>query len=695
MKIAMNGALLIEIGCEELPPMALEPLAEEFARRITTHLADQGFDSSSTKVFASPRRIAAQVFGVREELEPSVSLRRGPSVEKSFENGKATKAALGFAKSCGTSVENLSRIKSDQGEWLAFEQTIPARKIDTVIDGILSKVLGDLPSPKRMRWSEEEFEFIRPIRWITSVYKNRPLACKAFGISGTPFTQGHRIHAPKKIEVKNADDYVPLLENQGYVMPSPSERRRKIAESIEHAVQHTALSPIVEDEILREVSGLVEWPSAIVGSFEKSYLELPEEVLIASMQNHQKYFPTRDENGRLSNHFIAITNLQSRDPKIVQDGNERVINPRLADAAFFFLNDRKLSLESRLPQLEGMLFERRLGSLKAKTERIQAIATTLATSFNAIPELVDRAATLSRCDLLTDMVGEFPKLQGLMGSYYARNDGEKLGVSQAIETFYHPRYSGDTIPRTAEGQCLSFSDRLDTLVGIFSVGSAPSGEKDPFALRRAALGALRILVESEVAVDLKETIATTIKSYPNHDIPKGTAEQVLTFLLERLRIYFNERSFSTDVCNAVFKIKPTIPAHVHKLLIAVETFCSQSSSKALLATNKRINNILRKSDQPASGGWKTELLVQDAEKSLAKILEKLTPEIELLLEKQQYSKSLDRLTALQNPVDLFFEDILVMTDDKKLKQNRLAILNHMQSLFFRIADFSELRVEQE
>jgi len=687
----MSETLLIEIGTEELPPKALPRLSAAFAAAFDKGLADAGLAHDGIVAYCAPRRLALSVSGLAERQPDRVENRRGPALAAAFDgDGQPTKAALGFARSCGVEVADLGRVKNGDNEWLAFERHVAGRHINELVDEITHQALAALPIPKRMRWGAGEVEFVRPVHWVVALYGSAVLECEILGIAAGRSTRGHRFHHGGELPLASADDYAETLEQQGHVIADFDARRARIVAQVEALCDETGGQAVMDEALVDEVTALVEWPAAIGGSFDTEFLELPEEALIASMQGHQKYFPVRDADGRLLNRFVTIANLDSKQPDVVRDGNERVIRPRLADARFFYRSDRAEPLETRRAGLADMLFEKRLGSLDAKTTRVERLAARLAAACGAEAPLVTRAAALSRCDLLSAMVGEFPELQGTMGRYYALADGEPAAVAAALDEFYQPRFAGDAIPASAVGRCVALADKLDTLVGIFGIGMAPTGDKDPYALRRAALGCLRILVEGEIDVDLAEVIATACAIYGELPLAADTAEQVYAFMRERLRGYYLERGVAADVCAAVLANDITAPREIARRIDAVSRFRAHAAAGALAAANKRIGNILKKLDRPAPASWSRERLVDAAEQRLADDLDSVASEAGALFEARDYAGYLACLAGLRESVDAFFDEVMVMCEDAALRDNRLALLAHLHRLFGRVADISRL-----
>lgn len=687
----MNATLLIEIGTEELPPKALPRLSAAFAAGLHKALTDAGLEFGTLTPYAAPRRLALSIAEVPARQPDRVEQRRGPALKAAFDgDGNPTRAALGFARSCGVEVEALGRVASGNGEWLAYEAHVPGRAIGELVGDMVEQALTALPIPKRMRWGAGEVEFVRPVHWIVALHGSDVLPCRVLGLEAGRVTRGHRFHHGGDIALATADAYADTLADSGHVLASFEARRARILGQVSAWCEEAGLGAVLDPELVDEVTALVEWPAVIDGSFDRDFLALPEEVLIASMQGHQKYFPLRDGDGRLANRFLTISNIESTAPNLVRDGNERVIRPRLADADFFYRSDRTQPLAERVAGLADMLFEKRLGTLGDKTRRVERLAARIATACGADTATVERAAHLARADLLSAMVGEFPELQGTMGDYYARADGEDAAVATAIGEFYQPRFAGDQIPASAAGRCIALADKLDTLVGIFGIGLAPTGDKDPYALRRAALGSLRILIEGDIDLDLLDVLETARAIYGEVALADDVASQVHGYMRERLRGYYQDRGVPGDVCTAVLATAPSAPREIARRIAAVTEFRALDAAAALAAANKRIGNILKKLDAPPPGTWSAAHLVDAAEQALATDIEALQPDLETAFAAHAYDTYLARLAGLRGAVDRFFDEVMVMCDDAALRENRLALLNHLHGLFGRVADIGRL-----
>jgi glycyl-tRNA synthetase beta chain len=676
--------LLVELGTEELPPKALPGLSQAFHAELTRRLRDARLAFTTSRAYASPRRLAVLVEALAAAQPAQQIERRGPALAAAHgPDGAPTAAALGFAKSCGVEFTALETLRTDKGEWLVYRAHQPGRALGELLPQFLHDSLGALPIPKRMRWGSGNAEFVRPVHWLVVLYGDEVLPAEVYGVASGNTSRGHRFMGERFIELAHTGDYATALANRGKVQVDFGERRANVRALVESAAAEAGGRALIDDSLLDEVTALVEWPCPITGSFDAHFLDVPREALVASMQGHQKYFPLEDAAGRLLNRFITISNVDSPHPELIRNGNERVIRPRLSDAAFFWRKDRDSTLASRLLALGDMVFERRLGSLLDKSQRVAELAAVLAPEFGAAAPHARRAGELSRCDLLSEMVGEFPELQGTMGAYYARHDGEAPEVCVALGEFYRPRFAGDGIPASAAGRATALAERLDTLVGIFGTGSAPTGDKDPYALRRAALGALRICVEGAASIDLWASLQLAAAAYGTR-IADGTADEVFGFVLERARGYFAERGVRADVVDAVLAVRPTRPLDLAQRLAAVESFLRLPEAAALAAANKRIGNLLRKAPEAGDGPIDESLLVEEAERQLAAAVSRIEAPGDGAA--STYAPYLHALAALRAPVDAFFDGVLVMSEDAALRDNRLRLLARVQRLFLRVAD---------
>ena len=687
---------LVEIGTEELPPKALRTLMDAFAAALEAALDEAPLAHGAVHAFASPRRLAVLVEALEAGQEDQKTTQKGPPVSVAYDkDGNLTAAGQAFADKCGVAADTLQRSKTDKGEWLSCTVLEKGETAAALMPALVSKSLAALPIPRRMRWGAGEAEFVRPVHWIVLLHGSKAIKAPIMGITAGNKSRGHRFHASKMLTIKSPAEYLQTLQEQGHVVADFDKRRELVRKGVEAAAL-VAGGKIVDGEALYdEVTALVEWPVPITGSFDEEYLRLPREAVISTLTGHQRYFPVADESGALMPCFITVANLDSKDPDQVRDGNERVIRPRLADAAFFWDSDRRRPLASRQESLHEVVYQRGLGSLYDKSQRTAELAQTIAAALEVDAQSVQRAALLAKCDLLTGMVGEFPELQGVMGRYYAAADGEPAAVADAIAEHYLPRFAGDALPASIDGQLLAVADKLDTLAGAFTIGKTPSGNRDPFGLRRAALGVVRILIECGLDLDLKAIIATAIAAQP-----KGTAdadeliEALYTFISERLRHYFLDRdkSLATETFDAVLARGPASLVDFEQRIVAVQSFIKLESAASLAAANKRIANILKKADDPSGTAIKENLLVEPAEAALWEALGNARATVTPLLENRRYTEALTALAGLREPVDRFFDDVMVMAEHKATQQNRLALLSELRALFLNVADISRLSI---
>lgn len=684
-----NRHLLFELGCEELPPKSLLKLSNALLENIRNGLDKADLDHGNCQAYATPRRLAVLV----EDLSPAQPDRsiqkRGPALQAAFDaDGKPSKAAEGFARSCGVTVEQLQRISTDMGQWLAFTQEIKGQSATELLPDIIRHSIHTLPIAKRMRWGSSSSEFVRPVHWVLLLYGGAVIDTKILGLTTDRYTQGHRFHAPERIALQDATHYEQKLLQEGKVIVDFAGRQAQIRAAAEEAAIAVGGTAHIEADLLEEVAALNEWPVAVTGNFHRRFLDLPDEVLISTMQTNQKYFPVKGPDGRLLPHFITFSNIESTRPESVREGNERVIAPRLADAEFFWNQDRKRRLDERVLDLANIIFQNKLGSLADKTRRLEQLVEYIAQTLQIDPELPKRAALLAKTDLLTEMVGEFPSLQGVMGRYYAAADGERPEVAAALEEQYFPKQSGSPTPGHATGQILSMADKIDTLTGIFSAGLIPSGDKDPYALRRAAFGTLRILIENDLDLDLVAAIDFALQQYTHSFDRQETRSQVIDFVFDRLKSYCLEQGYSANEFASVLQVKPGNPLDFMARLQAVKVFSQLPEAESLASANKRIRNILHKSEtEPA-----TEIGAQSEpqEQQLLASAQQAQRDIQPLLEQRDYQAALTRLARLQGDVDAFFDHVMVMTDDLQLRARRLALLTLLADLFLQIADISRL-----
>ncbi|MCB8890639.1 glycine--tRNA ligase subunit beta [Vreelandella malpeensis] len=680
--------LLLELGAEELPPTALDALSDAFAAGIEKGLLEAEIAFDRVIAYATPRRLAVRVENLADKQPDREVEKRGPALAAAFKEGVPTKAAEGFARSCGVSVDELIHLETDKGTWLGYRERQSGESVQALLPALLRKTLTSLPVPKNMRWGASRIEFSRPVHWLVALYGSDVIAAEALGLEASRTTYGHRFHAPNALQLAHADDYLDTLEN-AYVLADRTQRRERIREQVLAEAEVVDATAVIDEDLLVEVSGLVEWPVALTGSFDERFLKVPAECLISSMKANQKYFHLLDNDGALKPLFITISNIESADPQQVISGNEKVIRPRLADAVFFYDTDRKQRLAARIPQLENVVFQKELGSLADKVRRSTAIATFIAQQIGGDTGHAQRAVALAKCDLVTEMVLEFPELQGIMGRYYAEQDGEPDEVAQALEEQYLPRFATDVIPQSQAGMALALADRLDTLVGIFAIGQRPTGAKDPFALRRASIGVLNILVKGELNLDLHELLSVTAEQHRELASDELVGE-VLTYMLDRFRAWGQDEGITAEMYLAVRARPVTKPLDFARRLRAVKAFCQREEAKALAAANKRVSNILAKQEHDGSTAVDSALLQEDAERALFDAVSKSQRDVAPLFATGDYQQALDSLATLRAPVDRFFDDVMVMANDSAIRHNRLALLASLQALFLEVADISLL-----
>ncbi|NQZ54701.1 MAG: glycine--tRNA ligase subunit beta [Piscirickettsiaceae bacterium] len=685
--------LLIELGTEELPPKALKKLIQAFEASIKQGLEKSELSFSSIRSYAAPRRMAVMVTDLQVRQQDRQVEKRGPAVAAAFDDdGNPTKAVQGFARSCGVDVDDLEKMATDKGEWLVFKQLQKGAETSTLIADILPQALQALPIPKRMRWADLPGEFVRPVHWLVLLFGDEVIPLELLGIKSGRESRGHRFHNPEAIYIQSAQTYASQLETEGHVLVDMELRHKTIHDQVLKIATQLGGEAVINEDLLDEVTGLVEWPVALSGSYDKRFLELPAEALISSMEEHQKYFAVRDKAGDLLPYFITICNIESRDPAQVVAGNERVILPRLSDSAFFWDTDRKQPLADRQDKLKTIVFQNKLGSVFDKSSRVAKLATVIAKQIGGDASLAERAALLAKCDLVTEMVGEFPDLQGIMGRYYARLDGENDEVAEALDEQYLPRFSGDKLPQTTTGQAVSLAEKLDTLIGLFGIGQPPTGVKDPFALRRAALGVLRIVIENKLDVDLADLLEVAQQGFDNVLTEKNVTSQVMGYFFDRLKGYALDQGYKADIYEAVLSVQPTRPLDFMQRLNAVAEFRQLEQAKSLAAGNKRIANILRKNDAEGEvGAIDNALLQEPAEQALADKLVEVTDAVQPLMKQADYTSVLRCLADMGETVDGFFDEVMVMADDPAVRHNRLALLNQTRALFLGVADISSLQ----
>ena len=682
---------LVEIGTEELPPKALKTLATSFADNVEAELNQAGLTFDKIEWFAAPRRLAVKVLNLATQQPSKEIEKRGPAVSAAFDaEGKPTKAAEGWARGCGITVEQAERIATDKGEWLVHRAKIEGQPTKNLLNDIVANALAKLPIPKPMRWADKTVQFIRPVHTVTMLLGDELIEGEILGVASARTIRGHRFLGEKEFEIQHADQYPQLLREKGSVVADFNERKAEILAKSQ--AKATALGGVadIEESLLEEVTSLVEYPNVLAAKFEERFLAVPAEALVYTMKGDQKYFPIYDKDGKLLPHFIFVSNINPEDPTAIIEGNEKVVRPRLTDAEFFFKTDLKQKLVDRLPRLETVLFQQQLGTLKDKTDRIEQLAGEIAKQIGADEAKAKRAGLLSKCDLMTNMVFEFTDTQGVMGMHYARHDGEDEEVAVALNEQYMPRFAGDELPKSLVASAVALADKFDTLTGIFGIGQAPKGSADPFALRRAALGALRIIVEKNLPLDLEDLVKKSAALFGDKLTNQNVVADVVDFMLGRFRAWYQDEGIAVDVIQAVLARRPTRPADFDARVRAVSHFRTLDSAEALAAANKRVSNILAKADA-AIGEINLTACVEPAEKALAEAVLALRTEVQPLIAQGDYTAVLDKLANLRAPVDSFFDNVMVNAEDPALRQNRLAILNTLQSLFLQVADISVLQ----
>ena len=682
---------LVEIGTEELPPKALKTLATSFADNVEAELNQAGLSFDKIEWFAAPRRLAVKVLNLATQQPSKEIEKRGPAVSAAFDaEGKPTKAAEGWARGCGITVEQAERIATDKGEWLVHRAKIEGQPTKNLLNDIVANALAKLPIPKPMRWADKTVQFIRPVHTVTMLLGDELIEGEILGVASARTIRGHRFLGEKEFEIQHADQYPQLLREKGSVVADFNERKAEILAKSQ--AKATALGGVadIEESLLEEVTSLVEYPNVLAAKFEERFLAVPAEALVYTMKGDQKYFPIYDKDGKLLPHFIFVSNINPEDPNAIIEGNEKVVRPRLTDAEFFFKTDLKQKLVDRLPRLETVLFQQQLGTLKDKTDRIEQLAGEIAKQIGADEAKAKRAGLLSKCDLMTNMVFEFTDTQGVMGMHYARHDGEDEEVAVALNEQYMPRFAGDELPKSLVASAVALADKFDTLTGIFGIGQAPKGSADPFALRRAALGALRIIVEKNLPLDLEDLVKKSAALFGDKLTNQNVVADVVDFMLGRFRAWYQDEGIAVDVIQAVLARRPTRPADFDARVRAVSHFRTLDSAEALAAANKRVSNILAKADA-AIGEINLTACVEPAEKALAEAVLALRTEVQPLIAQGDYTTVLDKLANLRAPVDSFFDNVMVNAEDPALRQNRLAILNTLQGLFLQVADISVLQ----
>ena len=684
--------VLFELGTEELPPKSLLTLSRALQSQVENGLTKAGLAVADIRPYATPRRLALVIKGLQVSQPDQDIERRGPAANAAFQaDGSPSKALEGFLRSCNATADQLITLETDKGAWMAVRQTVQGVNAATLLPEILRQALTALPIAKRMRWGAGTAEFVRPVHWVVLLFGADVIETEVLGIATGRVTRGHRFHSSGPITLSSPEEYTDKLLKEGHVMADFELRKQKVRDLAEQAAAGVKGQAVIDAELLDEVTALVEWPVPVLGGIEARYLALPAEVLITTIQNNQKYFPVKDATGQLLPHFITFSNIDSTRLDTVREGNERVVRPRLSDAEFFWNLDRKRTLESRVEELGQVTFQKRLGSLLDKNQRVRALARHIAGKLGQDGAAVDRAAMLAKADLLTTMVGEFPELQGTMGRYYALAEGEPAEIAAAIEEQYLPKVSGGPLPATDTGLILALAEKLDTLTGIFSAGLIPTGDKDPYALRRAALGAIRLFIEADLDLDVPDLLDTALGQF-SHDFDAAkTREGVHTFMLDRLRGYSLDRGYRPDEFEAVLAVWPSSLVDFERRLKAVQEFRRLPEAESLAAANKRIRNILRKAEEEVVANVDDAVLIEPAEKALLEAARHARESILPSLQDRDYTAALRRLAQLREPVDGFFDGVMVMAENAGLRRNRLGLLGIIEGLFLDIADISKLQ----
>ncbi len=687
----MAKEFLIELGTEELPPTQLRTLAEAFAANFESELKGAELAHDGVKWFAAPRRLALKVAALAESQSDKIVEKRGPAVSAAFDaEGNPTKAAQGWARGCGITVDQADRMVTDKGEWLLFKQEVKGRPTSEIVVELAAKALANLPIAKPMRWGNKTTQFIRPVKTLTMLMGSDLIEGEILGVASGRTIRGHRFMGEQEFTIDSAEQYPAILEERGKVMADYDARKAIILADAQKAAAAVGGVADLEDDLVEEVTSLVEWPVVLTAKFEEEFLKVPAEALVYTMKGDQKYFPVYSADKKLLPNFIFVSNIESKEPRYVIEGNEKVVRPRLADAEFFFNTDRKRPLIDRLPELENAIFQKQLGTIKDKTDRIAALAGYIAKQIGADVEKSTRAGLLAKCDLMTSMVFEFTDTQGVMGMHYARHDGEDEAVAVALNEQYMPRFAGDDLPTDGVSTAVAMADKLDTIVGIFGIGQAPKGS-DPFALRRASLGVLRIIVEYGYKLDLVDLVREAKMLFGDKLSNDNVEQDVIEFMLGRFRAWYQDEGFSVDIIQAVLARHPTKPADFDQRVKAVSHFRELEAAESLAAANKRVGNILAKFDGELAEEIDLALLQEDAEKALAQSVEVMTEALEPAFATGNYQEALNKLADLREPVDAFFDNVMVMADDEALKKNRLTLLNNLRNLFLQIADISLLQ----
>ncbi|MEL4015917.1 glycine--tRNA ligase subunit beta [Dryocola clanedunensis] len=683
---------LVEIGTEELPPKALRSLAESFAANVTAELDAANVAHGEVKWFAAPRRLALKIANLAASQPDREVEKRGPAISAAFDaEGKPSKAAEGWARGCGITVDRAERLATDKGEWLMYRAHVKGESVQALLPAMITTALGKLPIPKLMRWGDNTTQFVRPVHTVTLLLGEEVIPATILGIASDRVIRGHRFMGEPEFTIDNADQYPQILLERGKVIADYEQRKAVIKQGAEEAARKIGGNADLSESLLEEVTSLVEWPVVLTAKFEEKFLAVPAEALVHTMKGDQKYFPVYANDGKLLPNFIFVANIESKDPVQIISGNEKVVRPRLADAEFFFNSDRKKRLEDNLPRLETVLFQKELGTLRDKTNRIEALSGWIAGQIGADVNHATRAGLLSKCDLMTNMVFEFTDTQGVMGMHYARHDGEAEDVAVALNEQYQPRFAGDELPSNLVACAVAIADKMDTLAGIFGIGQHPKGDKDPFALRRAALGVLRIIVEKNLPLDLQTLTEEAVRLYGSKLTNEKVVDEVIDFMLGRFRAWYQEEGHSVDTIQAVLARRPTKPADFDARMKAVSHFRTLEAAAALAAANKRVSNILAKSDEQLNDMVHASVLKEAEEIRLATNLVVLRDKLQPFFAEGRYQEALEELANLREPVDEFFEKVMVNAEDKDLRINRLTLLSKLRELFLQVADISLLQ----
>lgn len=679
---------LLEIGVEELPTQSLLPLSKALQKNLSNNLKNANIAIGESHAYVTPRRLAVLVSEVTETQSTQMIERQGPAEASAFDSdGTPTLACIGFAKSCGVTTEQLEIKQTPKGNRVYCRIEKPGEATLSLLTDIIHQAIDDLPVSKPMRWGEGEVTFVRPVHWILALFGDDVIKVNRYGQHSGNKTYGHRFHAPQAIEITEPGNYANILE-KNFVIADFEQRKKRIMSQIKQQEAGCNLKVVIDNNLLDEVNSLIEWPVALIGKYDKNFLKVPAEVLITSMKTHQKCFPVTNNDHKLQAFFLMVSNINSKDPNAVITGNERVIRARLSDAAFFFNSDLAKPLSYFNEKLKEVLFQKGLGTLSDKTDRLAKISREIAKKLDQNEKEAAHAASISKFDLMSDMVDEFPELQGVMGRYYALGAKEPASIANSVREHYYPRFSGDRLPKDTLSCIIALADRLDLVCGIFGINKIPSGEKDPYALRRAAQGIIRILIEKELPLDLIDLITLSVKSYKKPLPNKKTVNQVFQFIMERMRFWYLESGTNTEIFSAVSAKNLTTPLDFHHRLEAVKNFQSLSEAKALSAANKRVNNLLKKSSLNNGVAIDQSLFESDSERQLAKMIDQKSAEINQLYQKRNYAKTLTELALFKDPVDDFFKHVMVMVDDNAVRNNRLSLLKQLHGLLTQVADIS-------